>query len=332
MVDFKNFLNKPNERVYKVLELYPESSKIKHTVALTNKRIILFKKVGKVNSYKDIPLPHITSAEFDFSGIQIGKIIWGIVLIILGLINIFLPSTFYYCDYYYGTCEFDPFGYIFVILSILFLIWGVLLIIKAFTIHGELRIYSYEDRPKISSNIKVRGYNNEITKFIRLLYFAQEIRVIVDNINELGIKPSSSTITTQVQQPSSSQTQIIKEVQHVKELIEKPSITTKSEKSSTIDSINFQRDELFEEKLDSKEKELIDEVDEDWLDKKVKGIKESTQKGQLGVKSSEDLFNFSSTEGKDDDLFIDQIKCPTCGALMPKSNKFCNSCGSLLKN
>ena len=106
---------------------------------VTNKRLIQERKEFGKRTHKEIPLNKITSISFEYE-LNIGLLIAGIVLTLLGLFLIFLES------HYTQTWSFV-------------LVFGVVLLIITLLLKKEYVEFN-------SNRLKIREENREIEKFV----------------------------------------------------------------------------------------------------------------------------------------------------------------------
>lgn len=109
------------------------------SLIVTNKRLIQERKEFGKRTHKEIPLNKITSISFEYE-LNIGLLIAGIVLTLLGLFLIFLES------HYTQTWSFV-------------LVFGVVLLIITLLLKKEYVEFN-------SNRLKIREENREIEKFV----------------------------------------------------------------------------------------------------------------------------------------------------------------------
>ena len=109
------------------------------SLIVTNKRLIQERKEFEKRTHKEIPLNKITSISFEYE-LNIGLLIAGIVLTLLGLFLIFLES------HYTQTWSFV-------------LVFGMVLLIITLLLKKEYVEFN-------SNRLKIREENREIEKFV----------------------------------------------------------------------------------------------------------------------------------------------------------------------
>lgn len=177
----KRFIDKENEKVVSRLQPDKENDSGKRYLYLTNRRVIKYKKNGKDYSYKDVPLEHITSVEFEYNGTNWEQFIPGAILLIAGVI---LFAIGYYVAYDM------PLGGLYMMLSLPLLIIGIVYVIRGLSRFSLLKLYSYDDEALIEFKFTKNVLNRDIETFIRKIHWMrdyQKKKMLGDGSTEVNV-------------------------------------------------------------------------------------------------------------------------------------------------
>ncbi|MBD3353022.1 MAG: hypothetical protein GF364_16195 [Candidatus Lokiarchaeota archaeon] len=159
------FIDRNNEKIMMTLKPAKER-KITHHLYLTNRKVIKYVKTKKQRSYKDIPLEHITSIEYDSSRIKIFRLILGIIGLIIGFAVFFIGLD---C-YWFSASIMIPLGLVCMLISFY-------VVVKALAKRSTLRIFSYDERALISYNFKKTALNTKVETFISIIHWLREAKI-----------------------------------------------------------------------------------------------------------------------------------------------------------
>lgn len=193
-IGLQKFVDTKNERF--ISELKPNTNNSENSMLyLTNRRIIEYKKTGKNFKYKDIPLEHITSVEYNFNKASVGLIIISIAMVLTGFILLWM---------YMGGIG-DIYSLYTILIGGFCLVLGAPMLMAALSKKSSLKLYSYDDDAQISFSFKKTVLNQDIEQFISKIHWQRDNQVLQqpqtppynDEVSTLHpITPVSSNISS----------------------------------------------------------------------------------------------------------------------------------------